>query len=306
MFPLQQWPIVDINPVKEGSNSVLFQITTTIRFTFQTTTDRDHMMYLISKAQELSSRRNSLTHIYEEDFIDLLKEAEVKEYEPNQKILEEGTVPRGIYQIASGSVRVEKGNVRLAVMHEGETFGEMNFLLGGLVSSSVVAEKKTKLFLLESDKLTSILQSDPSIATSFFKNMCFILANRLKHSSVAVVVGSLEKIVDYGEVKIMKDRKTGVVKDKAFRKNKKGGKSFSGEKLVRWLIKHKIINSKEEGIIYGRRLLTTEVIQIAVKHVEPEKNSNHDKNGKQIQDSSDSISFSLKDQYKFTVIYFFL
>lgn len=75
----------------------------------------------------------------------------------------------------------------------------------------MIAEKETKLFMLEYNALTNLLQTDPDIARIFFKNTCFTFVNRIKRASDTVVVESIEKILNFDEIQKMKDPYVGVI-----------------------------------------------------------------------------------------------
>ena len=62
-----------------------------------------------------------------------MQKARLEQFRKEANILSEGEIPRGLFQIFQGSVRVQKQNIVLARIRPGEMFGEIAFLVGGTV-----------------------------------------------------------------------------------------------------------------------------------------------------------------------------
>lgn len=56
-------------------------------------------------------------------------------------MLREGSHSQKIFQVISGSCRVERGGVIINVMREGEIFGELSFVDHAPVSASIYAHE---------------------------------------------------------------------------------------------------------------------------------------------------------------------
>ena len=119
---------------------------------------------------------------------DLLKSAQHLSCKPNDVILAEGTQNESMFQIAQGTVRIEKQikggkPIVLAVLHRGEIFGDMAFIDPGKASASVVAHEEgesgeVELVRLDYEVMRGRCQDD-SVAAELYKMLSSVLAKRL-------------------------------------------------------------------------------------------------------------------------------
>ena len=69
-----------------------------------------------------------------------------KKIATKKKLVGEGDSCQKIYEIASGRVRIQKGNVVLYRLGVGEVFGELPYILKTSISYAVFAEEDCKLY----------------------------------------------------------------------------------------------------------------------------------------------------------------
>jgi CRP/FNR family cyclic AMP-dependent transcriptional regulator len=82
----------------------------------------------------------------------LLRLSKIREFQHNEKIIEEGATDPWLYFLLSGRARVEKDGVRIAFLEEvGELIGEMRLLDGKERSASVLAEGKAVCLAVKTD-----------------------------------------------------------------------------------------------------------------------------------------------------------
>ena len=74
-------------------------------------------------------------------------------FAPKTKFIVEGEKGTCLYILVSGSVHVSKEDVVLAVLGEGEIFGEMAFLTDTVRSTSVVSEGEVLVLKLDHDTM---------------------------------------------------------------------------------------------------------------------------------------------------------
>eukprot|EP00004_Rigifila_ramosa_P010800 TRINITY_DN2286_c0_g1_i1.p1 TRINITY_DN2286_c0_g1~~TRINITY_DN2286_c0_g1_i1.p1 ORF type:complete len:916 (+),score=253.09 TRINITY_DN2286_c0_g1_i1:260-2749(+) len=120
-----------------------------------------------------------------QDFDLLLTGAKLVSYERDMAIMAEGSVSSSLYQLARGSVRVEKGQgddrVVLRRMGPGVMFGELSFLQGGAVTASICADDDgADVYVIEQSFVESLLDLDPELPGRFYKFLAINLANRLR------------------------------------------------------------------------------------------------------------------------------
>ena len=101
----------------------------------------------------------SLQKFETESLRKLLKLSKIREYAPEECIIQEGERDRWLYFLLSGKVRVSKEGIQIAIIDKmGEIFGEMRLIDSLSRSASVFAEEKTICLAVDisaTDRLTS-------------------------------------------------------------------------------------------------------------------------------------------------------
>ena len=106
----------------------------------------------------------------EDDWTVLLQGSKKVTFVKDQVIVTEGENFQRIYQISTGSCRIEKSGKPLGEMGEGATFGEVSFLLSGGASASVIADSSSvEVYLLEGYYINILFGMKPELAGRFYK-----------------------------------------------------------------------------------------------------------------------------------------
>ncbi len=111
----------------------------------------------------------------------LATHARLRRYTKGQIIFHQGDAPSALYCIRSGQVRVfvsteEGGEATLAILGEGEQFGELGVLDGLPRSASVQALQDTEAVILERSHVLKFLEEQHGAALA----VCVSLAGRLR------------------------------------------------------------------------------------------------------------------------------
>ncbi|MAI62167.1 MAG: hypothetical protein CBB87_06700 [Micavibrio sp. TMED27] len=119
-----------------------------------------------------------------------------KEFEAGQEILKHGQNASCAYMIKSGSVRVfvSEGSreVELALLKEGQIFGETAILDGGVYGANISAVEDTELLVITPENLQDILeQSDP-----FIRELLKMMIERLKSTNEALLKSETREFMD--------------------------------------------------------------------------------------------------------------
>jgi len=104
--------------------------------------------------------------------------AEEVQIEKGTRIFEEGEPGDSLYLIVRGGVRVHKGTREVAVLGEGECFGEMAILDNEPRSASITALEDVQLLRIWSDDFYEMLADRVEIARGIFK----VLSRRLRQA----------------------------------------------------------------------------------------------------------------------------
>ncbi len=99
-----------------------------------------------------------------------------RRYERGEAIVREGEAGDELFVILEGKVRVERGSRVVEVLEEGDFFGEVAVLDGGLRSADVIADDSVRCLTVSRDVLRRVLESEPRAAWAMLE----VLARRLR------------------------------------------------------------------------------------------------------------------------------
>jgi hypothetical protein len=110
----------------------------------------------------------------------LIRMGEVIECRKGQAIIKAGTVYKNIFIILEGLVEIRLGDLAIAVLGEGEIFGEMAFLLKMERSTDAYAySESVRVVSLREQDMNRLLHSDSALAYKLLFNISRILSVRL-------------------------------------------------------------------------------------------------------------------------------
>ena len=122
----------------------------------------------------------------------MLAAAPIRAYGPGEVILAQGAVARAIFVIDEGAVRVERqtGNrfAPLAILGPGEFFGEMSFIDGAPTSARVVADRPTRVRLIDMIVVDNLTEVDPTFGARLYRSVAAIVVERLRITSTELAV----------------------------------------------------------------------------------------------------------------------
>ena len=106
----------------------------------------------------------------------ILSASNVIKFEKGKTIIEEGEIDDSFYILISGQVLVQKGSEEVAVLENGECFGEMAYLTGEARSATITSKDECILLKFSSTLLNRLPES---IQLLFFKNFSQTIVKRL-------------------------------------------------------------------------------------------------------------------------------
>ena len=121
----------------------------------------------------------------ESDLQELLQMAKLKQFEPGEMILKEGSADNWIFYLVSGKAKIVKNGKELVTLRRiGDVFGEMGIIGGTVRSASVHAIDKTVCLATDIsviDQMPKEKRSD--IKYVIFRGFAEILASRLRETT---------------------------------------------------------------------------------------------------------------------------
>ena len=129
-----------------------------------------------------------LNELTDEEIINVGKLALTKEYESGESVVKAGDEGDALYIIKSGTVRVSKVDFNgddelLALLGEGEHFGEFSILDREIRSADITANESCSLIEINADEIKRLLSDDCKIAAKIYKAFAVTLSNRLRESN---------------------------------------------------------------------------------------------------------------------------
>jgi len=97
-------------------------------------------------------------------------------FEKGQYIANEGDLEKELFMIVKGEVEVVSGGNIIAVMKEGEGFGEMSLIESRTKNADIIAKDDVLLLKMEGDDFLEILKQREEIALGVIK----VLAGRVR------------------------------------------------------------------------------------------------------------------------------
>lgn len=109
-------------------------------------------------------------------------------FHPGDVIVQEGKRYSAIFQIASGSCKIEKAvpgseshSVVLGILKAGEIFGEMSFFTDNSASATVVAEEEVEMYMIDGEFVkTSLSKTHPDVMIKFYRYLCSVISRRIE------------------------------------------------------------------------------------------------------------------------------
>jgi hypothetical protein len=116
----------------------------------------------------------------EEAVQSLVRMGELIECRRGQAIIRAGTVYKDIFIILEGKVEIRLGDMAIAVLGEGELFGEIAFLLGVERTTNVVAlSDSVRVVSLREQDLGKLIHAESALASKLLLNISRLLCLRL-------------------------------------------------------------------------------------------------------------------------------
>ena len=121
---------------------------------------------------------------------------QMETYKAGDTIFKQGNMGNKIYVINKGRVSLErtvnlgdrKANVTISLLGQCRLLGCWACLLGEYrhLTESAVCQKKTRVISAEGDKIRTLLESDPQIATVLLNRLCFMLGDKIQDTYSAM------------------------------------------------------------------------------------------------------------------------
>ncbi len=126
--------------------------------------------------------------IKEKDFTDVCKSRTTEEQE---MIIDQGSFSNDLYIIKSGRFVVSDSTGEefvLAVLNEGDIFGEMAFFKSGIRSATVTCVSPGEIFFISRESFRELHKKNPDLAIRVTCTLAGMLSDRLKHADATLTL----------------------------------------------------------------------------------------------------------------------
>lgn len=113
----------------------------------------------------------------------IVKDAQVRRYEPGETIFHAGDIGMGAALILQGNVTIQALGKPLAELGRGDLFGEVALATDEARTADAVASKATTLVFFMKQDLQDLQGQHPTIAARLAINLARMLAVRLRHAN---------------------------------------------------------------------------------------------------------------------------
>jgi cyclic nucleotide-binding protein/GNAT acetyltransferase-like protein len=130
---------------------------------------------------EIEAQDISAFHGFTDDEVErCLDRSNVIECAVGDRVLKKGGAARNIFVVLAGTLEVRDGDRVVAVLREGDVFGEMAFLLEQpRVADTYAAADGTRILSLSERTLRQMIADDPTVAAKLLMNIARMLSVRL-------------------------------------------------------------------------------------------------------------------------------
>ena len=132
-----------------------------------------------------------LAELHDADRAALERLAEVREYAPEETLINGGEHPRALLQLLSGtaSIRMERHGrlVEVSQVSEGALLGEMSLVSGDPASATVAAVTPCRVARVSAESLRNHGEADPGFTARLYQGLARVIGNRLRQMNSALV-----------------------------------------------------------------------------------------------------------------------
>ncbi|HEY3352781.1 MAG TPA: Stp1/IreP family PP2C-type Ser/Thr phosphatase [Polyangia bacterium] len=122
-------------------------------------------------------------HLNYKEVMRILNITEVRDYQPGELLLQEGTPGSELFIILSGKVRLHKQGAFIVELTRGQHLGEMALVDSGPRSASATAEERTRALIVRRPDFLNIIRKEAPLATKLLWSFVQVLNERLRKTT---------------------------------------------------------------------------------------------------------------------------
>jgi CRP-like cAMP-binding protein len=141
-------------------------------------------MRLRRMGREAKMEKRFFEYLTFDERVDCLALGVLAKHPADTTLVPRGSMERALHVILAGKAEVRRADgCRLALLGEGDVFGEMAFIQGSSASADVVATADVQLLTLSEAQVESLFKQRPGLAAGLYRSLAAELARRLRKTS---------------------------------------------------------------------------------------------------------------------------
>ena len=151
------------------------------------------------RAEELARKVDVLRrmplfrHLIYKEILRVLNVTTVREFEPGEEIIKEGTPGDEMFVLLRGKIRLHKNEAFITFLEPGAHIGEMALIDRRQPrSASATAEERSRLLILTRKDFYEIIRKEPQLSTKLLWSFTQVLADRLRKTTAELSGARLE------------------------------------------------------------------------------------------------------------------
>ena len=125
--------------------------------------------------------------LYDNEIMSIVDSCRVINLKPGDKIFSEGDMGEEIYLILSGSAIVKKGDLSIAILRQGDLFGEMVLLKENIRHADIVSDNYTDVLVVSYHDIFGLYETDKNAFSIIMLNLARLLAGRLRKAGESIL-----------------------------------------------------------------------------------------------------------------------
>lgn len=169
--------LIDLANEKGGSDNITAMV---IRVSETQAPEADERAEELSLKLDVLKSLQMFRYLSYKELVRIMNISETASYDLGDYVFREGDDGSDMYVVLSGKVRLDKGDVTVVEMTQGQHFGEMALVDHSKRSLSAIASTKARLISIKRTDFYAVIKKEPPLAVKLLWSFVQVLTERLR------------------------------------------------------------------------------------------------------------------------------
>lgn len=169
--------LIDLANEKGGSDNITAMV---IRVSETQAPEADERAEELSLKLDVLKSLQMFRYLSYKELVRIMNISETRSYGLGEHVFREGDEGSDMFVVLSGKVRLDKGDVTVVEMTQGQHFGEMALVDHSRRSLSAIASTKARLIAIKRTDFYSVIKKEPPLAVKLLWSFVQVLTERLR------------------------------------------------------------------------------------------------------------------------------